>query len=456
MRILVYGAGVLGCELAHVLMQNKKNVVTLLARGEWKEMIDQKGLVIRHWVQRKTTTERKTVDTLAPDDYYDLVFVVVQAGQLPDVLPVLKANKSQYFVFVGNNPQAKQVLEAMQRPADKIAFGFQNTAGRRERDRVVSVHTGVGMTVGGATTPLSGTFRTRLKTAFDGAKYKLTFYGDMDEWLKCHIAFVLPACYVCYACNGDLHRATKQQRGAILDAAYEGCEMLKALGIKSEFKGGLRVTTPEAMDVVRMVLTGKVSRELVGLINAHGPLAVGLSGEDGGLFSAMQRRPIIDGKSTDIGLVGDVVSVDASAVEDLVAAGRIPVVSSVAPNEEDATEVLNVNADSAAAALAAAVGAHKLVILTDVDGLYADWPDKNSLIGRIGVETLRDMLPDLESGMRPKMEACVRAIDGGVPQAHVIDGRKPHSILNEIFTSAGIGTMVMPDEGLEMRSSYGY
>ena len=199
--------------------------------------------------------------------------------------------------------------------------------------------------------------------------------------------------------------------------------MLKALGIKSEFKGGLRVTTPEAMDVVRMVLTGKVSRELVGLINAHGPLAVGLSGEDGGLFSAMQRRPIIDGKSTDIGLVGDVVSVDASAVEDLVAAGRIPVVSSVAPNEEDATEVLNVNADSAAAALAAA---------------------------------LRDMLPDLESGMRPKMEACVRAIDGGVPQAHIIDGRKPHSILNEIFTSAGIGTMVMPDEGLEMRSSYGY
>ena len=207
MRILVYGAGVLGCELAHVLMQNKKNVVTLLARGEWKEMIDQKGLVIRHWVQRKTTTERiKTVDTLAPDDYYDLVFVVVQAGQLPDVLPVLKANKSQYFVFVGNNPQAKQVLE-------------------------FSVYASAGMTVGGATTPLSGTFRTRLKTAFDGAKYKLTFYGDMDEWLKCHIAFVLPACYVCYACNGDLHRATKQQRGAILDAAYEACLMLKDAGI---------------------------------------------------------------------------------------------------------------------------------------------------------------------------------------------------------------------------------
>lgn len=231
-------------------------------------------------------------------------------------------------------------------------------------------------------------------------------------------------------------------------------QMLKALGIHSEFKGGLRVTTPEAMDVVRMVLTGKVSRELVGLINAHGPLAVGLSGEDAALFSASQRKPIIDGEPTDIGLVGDVVGVDASAVVDLIHAGRIPVVSSVAPNEDDATEVLNVNADSAAAALASALGAHKLVILTDVDGLYADWPDKNSLVGRVGVEDLRDLLPELESGMRPKMEACVRAIDGGVQQAHIIDGRKPHSILNEIFTTAGVGTMVEPGEGMELRSSY--
>ena len=179
------------------------------------------------------------------------------------------------------------------------------------------------------------------------------------------------------------------------------------------------------------------------------------SGEDGALFSAMQRKPIIDGSPTDIGLVGDVVSVDASAVEDLINAGRIPVVSSVAPNEDDATEVLNVNADSAAAALAAALGASKLVVLTDVDGLYADWPDRDSLIGRIGVENLRDMLPDLESGMRPKMDACVRAIAGGVPRAHIIDGRKPHSILNEIFTTDGIGTMVVPEDGIEMRSSYG-
>ena len=232
MRILVYGAGVQGCQLAHSLAQNKKNVVTLLARGEWKEVIDQKGLTIRHMLQRKTTVDRmQTTDVLAPEDVYDLVFVAVQAGQLADVLPILKANRSQYFIFVGNDPYAQEMLQAMQRPVDKIAFGFQNNAGRREHDRLVSVHMGMGMTVGGATAPLSGAFRLRLQAAFEGTHYKLTYYSDMDEWLKCHIAFILPVCYVCYACNGDLTRATKQQRAAILDAAYEGCEMLKALGI---------------------------------------------------------------------------------------------------------------------------------------------------------------------------------------------------------------------------------
>ena len=232
MRILVYGAGVQGCQLAHSLAQNKKNVVTLLARGEWKEVIDQKGLTIRHMLQRKTTVDRmQTTDVLAPEDVYDLVFVTVQAGQLADVLPILKANRSQYFIFVGNNPYAQEMLQAMQRPVDKIAFGFQNNAGRREHDRLVSVHMGMGMTVGGATAPLSGAFRLRLQAAFEGTHYKLTYYSDMDEWLKCHIVFILPVCYVCYACNGDLTRATKQQRAAILDAAYEGCEMLKALGI---------------------------------------------------------------------------------------------------------------------------------------------------------------------------------------------------------------------------------
>lgn len=232
MRILVYGAGVQGCELAHRLIQNKKNVVTLLARGEWKDCIDQKGLVIRHWAQMKTTVDRvATIDTLAPDDVYDLVFVTIQAGQLPTVLPTLKANGSQYFIFIGNNPGATEVLQAMQRPADKIAFGFQSNGGRRENGQVISAHTGVGMTIGGATTPLSGAFRLRLQAAFEGTKYKLTYYSDMDEWLKCHIAFILPTVYVCYAVDGDLTKTTPEQRKALIDAAWECCEMLKAAGV---------------------------------------------------------------------------------------------------------------------------------------------------------------------------------------------------------------------------------
>ena len=151
MRILVYGAGVQGCELAHRLAQNEKNTVALLARGEWKERIDQKGLTIRHWAQLKTTVDRvPTIETLAPEESYDIVFVTVQAGQLPEILPVLKQNKSEFFVFVGNQPHARSVLQAMQRPADKIAFGFQNNGGRRENGQVISVHAGIGMTVGGA------------------------------------------------------------------------------------------------------------------------------------------------------------------------------------------------------------------------------------------------------------------------------------------------------------------
>lgn len=253
MRILVYGAGVLGSELAHRLLQNKKNVVTVLARGEWKERIDQKGLTIRHWAQCRTTVDRvQTTDTLTPDDQYDLVFVAMQAGQLADVLPILKQNKSDYFVFVGNQPQAKQVLEAMQRPADRVAFGFQNSGGRREHDRVVSIHAGIGMTIGGATSPLSSAFRQRLNAAFEGTKYKLKFYGDMDEWLKCHLALILPVCYVCYACGGDLHRATKQQRKEIIDAAYECCRMLKAAGVPVNDAENTEYYRPGAPDRSKM------------------------------------------------------------------------------------------------------------------------------------------------------------------------------------------------------------
>jgi acetylglutamate kinase len=222
--------------------------------------------------------------------------------------------------------------------------------------------------------------------------------------------------------------------------------MLKRLGVEGEFKGGLRVTTPETMDIVRMVLTGQVSRELVGLINAHGPYAVGISGEDARLFTAQRKQATVDGEQVDIGLVGEVAEVNPDAVLDIVNAGRIPVVSTVAPDVDGV--VHNVNADTAAGALAAALGAEKLVVLTDVEGLYANWPDRSSLIDRIRVDRLEPMLPTLASGMIPKMEACVRAIRGGVRRAHVIDGRLAHSVLLEVFTSRGIGTMVFPETEL--------
>ncbi|TCO45808.1 N-acetylglutamate kinase [Kribbella antiqua] len=219
-------------------------------------------------------------------------------------------------------------------------------------------------------------------------------------------------------------------------------DMLGRLGIDSEFRGGLRVTTPEAMDVVGMVLVGKVGRELVGLLNAHGPFAVGMSGEDAGLFTAERRTAIVDGESVDIGLVGDVVDVRPEAVIDLIDAGRIPVVSTIAPDEDG--QAHNVNADTAAAALAVALGAEKLVVLTDVAGLYRNWPDSDEIITQIDAAELAELLPSLASGMVPKMEACLRAVESGVSRATVIDGRVPHSLLLEIFTDAGSGTQVIP------------
>jgi acetylglutamate kinase len=225
-------------------------------------------------------------------------------------------------------------------------------------------------------------------------------------------------------------------------------KMLDTLGIESEFKGGLRVTTPEAMDVVRMVLVGKVQRELVGLINEHGPLAVGLSGEDAGLFTAEQATSVVDGEEVDLGLVGEVARVRPEAVLDLIEAGRIPVVSSVAPDADGL--VHNVNADSAAAALAVALKAEKLLVLTDVEGLYLDWPDPTDVIGEIAPEPLAEMLPTLASGMVPKMKACLQAIEGGVPRTTVVDGREPHAVLLELFTKEGVGTQVLP--GVETKT----
>ena len=194
--------------------------------------------------------------------------------------------------------------------------------------------------------------------------------------------------------------------------------MLDKLGIPGEFRGGYRVTSPEAMDVVRMVLTGQVQREVVGLINAHGPYAVGLSGEDAHLFTAERRDVLVDGEPVDVGLVGDVVDVRPDFVTQLLDDGLVPI----------------------------ALGADKLVVLTDVEGLYADWPASDEVIRRIAVTDLEALLPSLASGMVPKMEACLRAVRGGVPRAHVIDGRLPHGVLLEVVTSAGVGTMVVPDD----------
>jgi acetylglutamate kinase len=249
---------------------------------------------------------------------------------------------------------------------------------------------------------------------------------------------------------------------------------LARLGLGSTFTAGLRVTTPETMEVVRMVLTGQVNRDVVGLINRHGPFAVGMSGEDANLFTASRRHAVVDGTPVDIGLVGEIDAVDPGAVRVLLGDGRVPVVSSVARGTGSG-EVYNVNADTAAASLAVALGAAKLVVLTDVEGLYADWPGSSSsvqisapvgekirtdheardaagnhagvprdVISLLTAAELEQLLPALTSGMIPKMEACLRAVRGGVPQAHVLDGRLPHSVLLEIFTDSGIGTMVVP------------
>ena len=235
--------------------------------------------------------------------------------------------------------------------------------------------------------------------------------------------------------------------------------MLERLGVASEFRGGYRVTTPEAMDVVRMVLTGQVQREIVSLINEHGPYAVGVSGEDAHLFTATRRIAEVDGEKVDIGQVGDVTGVRPDFVKDLLDDSLIPVISSVAVEhgidpESDLVGgnapdhghmVYNVNADAAASALAVALGAEKLVILTDVEGLYADWPNSDDVIRTLYARELGRMMFSLTSGMVPKMQACLDAVRGGVKRAHVIDGRLPHSMLLEVFTDEGVGTMVLPD-----------
>jgi len=227
--------------------------------------------------------------------------------------------------------------------------------------------------------------------------------------------------------------------------------MLERLGIESEFRGGLRVTSKEAVDAIRMVLTGQVQRELVSLLNATGPYAVGLSGEDAELFRAVRRGTVVDGEEVDLGHVGEVVGVNPEPVTQLLEAGRIPVISSVAP-EVDAHgrptgEILNVNADTAAAAVAVALRAEKFVALTDVEGLYANWPDKDSLIASLSASELRAMLPSLQAGMIPKMEAALRAVEGGARRASIVYFFFNDTGMIEIFTDTGIGTQLVPDHG---------
>ncbi|MES2170643.1 MAG: acetylglutamate kinase [Actinomycetota bacterium] len=217
---------------------------------------------------------------------------------------------------------------------------------------------------------------------------------------------------------------------------------LAARGILSEFRGGLRVTNTEAIEVVREVLAGAVGPELAALINEHGEFAQAVSGETNGLFTGTRRGTLIDGENVDLGFVGDVTQVEPAVVTAIIDAGQIPVVSSIAPDADG--QALNVNADSAAASLAIALGAEKLIILTDVAGLYRDWPDRESLISSIDANELRRLLPALESGMIPKMTACLEAVDGGVPKAAIIDGRTQHSVLLEAFTTSGSGTEVVP------------
>ncbi|GAB3386411.1 acetylglutamate kinase [Humibacter soli] len=218
--------------------------------------------------------------------------------------------------------------------------------------------------------------------------------------------------------------------------------MLDRLGIVSEFRGGYRVTTPETMDVVRMVLTGQISRDIVSHINRHGALASGISGEDARLFEGRVRRAVVDGQVVDLGQVGDVIGVNPDPVLAEVKAGRIPVVSSIALDVDVPGRSLNVNADAAAAALAVALDAAKLVILTNVPGVYRDWPDRDSLISSMTAVELRELLPSLDTGMIPKMTACLDAVEGGIPKAAVIDGRDEHSLLLELFTNGGSGTEV--------------
>ena len=193
---------------------------------------------------------------------------------------------------------------------------------------------------------------------------------------------------------------------------------LKAAGITSEFKGGYRVTTAESVQVVRDVLVNEVNKELVDLMNANGVAAISMPGDIDGLLTAEHRTVLVDGVQEDIGLVGEVVAVDASAITAKVDSGQVPVISTAARALDG--QLFNVNADTATSAVAIALDATEMIMLTDVPGVYANWPDRDSLITQMTAAELSQLLPKLESGMVPKMEACLRAIEGGIPTVRVV------------------------------------
>ena len=210
---------------------------------------------------------------------------------------------------------------------------------------------------------------------------------------------------------------------------------MERLGLKVEFFDGLRVTSEEAMEVVKMVLVGKVNPELVAAINQHGRLAVGVSGDDGNLVRATQRNPRL-------GRVGDVVEIDTTVIDNLIEDGFIPVVATVAAGTDGGS--FNVNADLVAGELAAALGADKVIFLTDVDGLYADVNDPQTLISALTPVEAEEMIVGdlLGGGMVPKVAACVAALKGGVRRAHILNGTVPHALLLEVYTDEGVGTMI--------------
>lgn len=257
MKILVYGAGVIGCELAHALMKVNNNEVTILARGEWARILKEKGLTIRHYAQFHTTHDKvNVVERLEAHDDYDLIFVAMQQGQLKEVLPVLSRNVSKYILFIGNNLEAADVDEKLHKDPTierEVAFGFQSTGGRREKGKVISVHMKVGMTVGAINGELSRDFKKRLREAFTGAKYRLIKESQMDGWLKCHAAFVLPLCYVCYALNGNLKKATEQQINTVIDATVEAHAALKVLGYPLRPDGEEKYYTKQRKNCYRML-----------------------------------------------------------------------------------------------------------------------------------------------------------------------------------------------------------